>query len=69
MNYDNEALARDADHTETNFLIARDGRIATVLSLFRQATVSRAIPRDEVKSWNRNRRFEINGGRCYVLPL
>jgi hypothetical protein len=69
MSFDNEALARNAGHTETNFLIARDGRIATVLSLFRQATVSTVIPRDEVKPWNRNRKFEINGGRCYVLPL
>jgi hypothetical protein len=69
MSYDNEAIARNADHTETNFLIARDGRIATLLSLFRQATVSRTISRDEVKSWNRNRKFEIDGGRCYVLPL
>jgi hypothetical protein len=63
MSYDNEAIARSAYHSEMNFLIARDGRIATVLSPFRQATVSRTIPRDEVKSWNRNRKFEIDGGR------
>ena len=50
MSHDNEAIARNAYHTETNFLIARDGRIATLLSLFRQATVSRTISRDEVKS-------------------